>query len=145
MLVFDPRKRVKAGDALADPYLAPYHDPTDEPVAEEKFDWSFNDADLPVDTWKIMMYVLMIQRVGEYMANKDTGTLRFWIITTWITRMKRMVVYKSKRFDVLLIFGAFDSLGQQGLRSAVIERGRFTFLGGHIPFSSLERPATAFF
>ena len=55
MLVFDPRKRIKAGDALADPYLAPYHDPTDEPIAEEKFDWSFNDADLPVDTWKIMM------------------------------------------------------------------------------------------
>jgi len=58
MLVFDPRKRVKAGEALADPYLAPYHDPTDEPEAEEKFDWSFNDADLPVDTWKIMMYVV---------------------------------------------------------------------------------------
>jgi len=56
MLVFDPRKRVSAGDALAHGYLAPYHDPTDEPVAEEKFDWSFNDADLPVDTWKIMMY-----------------------------------------------------------------------------------------
>jgi len=56
MLVFDPRKRVRAGDALAHEYLAPYHDPTDEPVAEEKFDWSFNDADLPVDTWKIMMY-----------------------------------------------------------------------------------------
>lgn len=57
MLVFDPRKRVKAGEALADPYLAPYHDPTDEPEAEEKFDWSFSDADLPVDTWKIMMCV----------------------------------------------------------------------------------------
>ena len=57
MLVFDPRIRVKAGEALADPYLSPYHDPTDEPEAEEKFDWSFNDADLPVDTWKIMMYV----------------------------------------------------------------------------------------
>ena len=57
MLVFDPRKRVKAGEALAHEYLAPYHDPTDEPEAEEKFDWSFNDADLPVDTWKIMMYV----------------------------------------------------------------------------------------
>ncbi|KAK8159659.1 Hog1-like MAP kinase protein [Phyllosticta citrichinensis] len=56
MLVFDPKKRVRAGDALAHPYLAPYHDPSDEPVAEEKFDWSFNDADLPVDTWKIMMY-----------------------------------------------------------------------------------------
>lgn len=56
MLVFDPRKRVKAPEALAHEYLAPYHDPTDEPVAEERFDWSFNDADLPVDTWKIMMY-----------------------------------------------------------------------------------------
>jgi p38 MAP kinase len=52
MLVFDPRKRVKATEALAHEY----HDPTDEPVADEKFDWSFNDADLPVDTWKIMMY-----------------------------------------------------------------------------------------
>jgi p38 MAP kinase len=55
-LVFDPRKRVSAAQALAHEYLSPYHDPTDEPVAEEKFDWSFNDADLPVDTWKIMMY-----------------------------------------------------------------------------------------
>lgn len=56
MLVFDPKKRIKAGDALANEYLAPYHDPSDEPVADDKFDWSFNDADLPVDTWKIMMY-----------------------------------------------------------------------------------------
>ena len=62
MLVFDPRKRVKAGEALEDPYLSLYHDPADEPAAEEKFDWSFNDADLPVDTWKIMMYVLMTDR-----------------------------------------------------------------------------------
>lgn len=56
MLVFDPKKRIRAGEALAHEYLSPYHDPTDEPEAEEKFDWSFNDADLPVDTWKIMMY-----------------------------------------------------------------------------------------
>lgn len=58
MLVFNPKKRIQAPEALAHEYLAPYHDPTDEPVAQEKFDWSFNDADLPVDTWKIMMYVL---------------------------------------------------------------------------------------
>lgn len=56
MLTFDSRKRIVAADALAHPYLAPYHDPTDEPVASEKFDWSFNDVDLPVDTWKVMMY-----------------------------------------------------------------------------------------
>lgn len=57
MLVFDPRKRISAESGLGHEYLAPYHDPTDEPAAEEKFDWSFNDADLPVDTWKIMMFV----------------------------------------------------------------------------------------
>lgn len=56
MLVFDPRMRVRAGGGLAHEYLAPYHDPSDEPIADEKFDWSFNDADLPTDTWKIMMY-----------------------------------------------------------------------------------------
>lgn len=56
MLVFDPRKRIDAAESLAHTYVAPYHDPTDEPVAAEKFDWSFNDADLPVDTWKVMMY-----------------------------------------------------------------------------------------
>ena len=56
MLVFDPRKRITATDSLWHEYVAPYHDPTDEPEAAEKFDWSFNDADLPVDTWKVMMY-----------------------------------------------------------------------------------------
>lgn len=56
MLVFDPRKRIDATESLGHTYVAPYHDPTDEPIAEEVFDWSFNDADLPVDTWKVMMY-----------------------------------------------------------------------------------------
>jgi p38 MAP kinase len=55
MLVFAPDQRINAAEGLAHPYLSPYHDPADEPVAGEKFDWSFNDADLPVDTWKIMM------------------------------------------------------------------------------------------
>jgi p38 MAP kinase len=69
MLVFDPRKRVKAAEALAHEYLSPYHDPTDEPVAEEKFDWSFNDADLPVDTWKIMMYEQFYEHMREEEAS----------------------------------------------------------------------------
>lgn len=56
MLVFDPRKRIDATQSLEHEYVSPYHDPGDEPVAQEKFDWSFNDADLPVDTWKVMMY-----------------------------------------------------------------------------------------
>jgi len=67
MLVFDPRKRITAAESLAHEYVAPYHDPTDEPEAAEKFDWSFNDADLPVDTWKVMMYseILDFHQVGD--------------------------------------------------------------------------------
>jgi p38 MAP kinase len=57
LLVFDPDRRISAEQGLMHPWMAPYHDPTDEPVATEQFDWSFNDADLPLDTWKIMMYV----------------------------------------------------------------------------------------
>jgi p38 MAP kinase len=53
MLVFNPRSRIDAKQSLEHEYLAPYHDPNDEPEAEHKFDWSFNDADLPVDTWKV--------------------------------------------------------------------------------------------
>lgn len=64
MLVFDPRKRINATECLSHEYVAPYHDPTDEPVAAEKFDWSFNDADLPVDTWKVMMYAEILGAYG---------------------------------------------------------------------------------
>ena len=53
MLVFDPKKRVRAEQALAHPYLAPYHDPTDEPIAEEKFDWSFNDTNLELEPFAV--------------------------------------------------------------------------------------------
>ena len=65
MLVFDPRKRINATESLAHEYVAPYHDPTDEPEASEKFDWSFNDADLPVDSWKVMMYSEILGKVSH--------------------------------------------------------------------------------
>ncbi|KAI8910633.1 kinase-like domain-containing protein [Powellomyces hirtus] len=56
MLVFDPQKRINAEQALAHPYLSPYHDPTDEPRADSVFDWSFTEADLQVDEWKTRIY-----------------------------------------------------------------------------------------
>ncbi|KAG8946356.1 MAPK protein hog1 [Tulasnella sp. 424] len=67
MLVFDPRQRIDATESLAHEYVSPYHDPTDEPVAAAPFDWSFNDADLPVDTWKVMMYseILDFHQIGD--------------------------------------------------------------------------------
>ncbi|CAI7659626.1 unnamed protein product [Penicillium palitans] len=56
MLQIDPEKRCSAEEALEEQYLAPYHDPSDEPVAKEKFDWGFLDADLPADVLKTVMY-----------------------------------------------------------------------------------------
>ncbi|KAL8745579.1 MAG: hypothetical protein Q9190_002291 [Brigantiaea leucoxantha] len=84
MLVFDPRMRVRAGDGLAHEYLAPYHDPSDEPVADEKFDWSFNDADLPNRT--------RCETSGWLTFRLSwVGIPKFWIITTYT------MVRKAKR------------------------------------------------
>ena len=50
MLVFDPRERVTAADALADPYFGALHDDNDEPDAAP-FDFSFEDTrdGMPLD------------------------------------------------------------------------------------------------
>jgi len=56
MLIFDPQKRINATTSLSHEYVLSYGDPTDEPVAEEKFDWSFDDANWSMDTWKFMSY-----------------------------------------------------------------------------------------
>jgi p38 MAP kinase len=57
MLVFDPQGRVTAFEALQFTYLVPYHDPTDEPEAEEKVDWTFDKANHSVDVCKAELYV----------------------------------------------------------------------------------------
>ncbi|PWY96417.1 MAP kinase SakA [Aspergillus sclerotioniger CBS 115572] len=56
MLIFDPEKRLSAAQALEHPYLGVYHDPTDEPVAEHQFDWTFSEVAHSIDEWKIMIY-----------------------------------------------------------------------------------------
>jgi serine/threonine protein kinase len=56
MLVFDAQKRIDAAQSLSHSYVAPYHDPSDEPISPQRFDWSFNDADLPVNIWMTMIY-----------------------------------------------------------------------------------------
>lgn len=56
MLIFDPRQRINANDALTHLYMERYHDSSDEPVAVHKFDWTFKDAQIPEATWKWMMY-----------------------------------------------------------------------------------------
>ncbi|KAL7650025.1 MAPK protein hog1, variant 2 [Aspergillus niger] len=60
MLIFDPDKRISAAKALEHPYLSVYHDPTDEPVAEQLFDWSFSEVAHSIDEWKIMIYTEVV-------------------------------------------------------------------------------------
>ena len=48
MLAFDPQRRITVDEALQHPYLAIWHDPADEPICAEKFDFGFevvNDMD----------------------------------------------------------------------------------------------------
>lgn len=56
MLVFDVNERINARDALSHPYLRLYHDPTDEPVVKETFDWSFDNTQTTVENWKRIVY-----------------------------------------------------------------------------------------
>ena len=41
MLAFHPGKRITVEDALAHPYLASLHDPSDEPLAHAEFSFDF--------------------------------------------------------------------------------------------------------
>jgi mitogen-activated protein kinase 1/3 len=43
MLIFNPEKRYTVEQCLAHPYFDGLHNPEDEPVAPEPFDWSFDD------------------------------------------------------------------------------------------------------
>jgi serine/threonine protein kinase len=74
-LVFDPHKPISASEALASPYLALYHDPTDEPVAQKKFDWTFNESNLSENAWKSKLYVWILSGPNSA-ANYETGTPR---------------------------------------------------------------------
>lgn len=51
MLELDADRRITAEQALAHPYLEKYADPSDEPISS-MYDQSFEDMDLPVDSWK---------------------------------------------------------------------------------------------
>lgn len=59
LLVFDPKKRLNAAQALLHPYLEVYHKAANEPDCEVPFDWSFSNQDMPADQWKAMMHELV--------------------------------------------------------------------------------------
>ncbi|XP_012737697.2 mitogen-activated protein kinase 3 [Fundulus heteroclitus] len=56
MLTFNPNKRITVEDALSHPYLEQYYDPSDEPTAEEPFDFRTELDDLPKEKLKEMIF-----------------------------------------------------------------------------------------
>ena len=72
MLEFDPRSRLSAKQCLEHEHLTRFHDPADESEANEKFDWSFNQADLSADTWKV-------RTILSKLIGRSQCTARFWI------------------------------------------------------------------
>mmetsp|Transcript_21929 Transcript_21929/g.36329 ORF Transcript_21929/g.36329 Transcript_21929/m.36329 type:complete len:353 (+) Transcript_21929:170-1228(+) len=56
MLVFDPKRRCNADEALEHPYLAELHDPNDEPVALQIFTFEFEDKELTRKDLKELIY-----------------------------------------------------------------------------------------
>jgi serine/threonine protein kinase len=43
MLTFNPHKRASVEECLAHPYLEELHNPENEPIAKEPFDWTIDD------------------------------------------------------------------------------------------------------
>ncbi|KXG53740.1 bZIP transcription factor, bZIP-1 [Penicillium griseofulvum] len=76
MLEFDPQVRISATEALSSPYLAPYHDPNDEPVAAQPFDWAFLEANLPADIWKTIMYNEVLAFHSEMNQTGQSGPMK---------------------------------------------------------------------
>ncbi|XP_022101090.1 mitogen-activated protein kinase 1-like [Acanthaster planci] len=56
MLTFNPDKRITVEDALKHPYLEQYHDPSDEPIAEEPFNFETELDDLPKEQLKELIF-----------------------------------------------------------------------------------------
>ncbi|KAJ5477243.1 Mitogen-activated protein kinase HOG1 [Penicillium diatomitis] len=68
LLVWDPVKRIKADAALLHPYLSAYHDPADEPIARDPFDWASLDVDHSLETWKTLVYYEILDHFGGAVA-----------------------------------------------------------------------------
>ncbi len=58
MLLLDVDKRITAEEALSHPYVAKYHDESDEPIGKQ-FDDSFEQQDLTVQQWKELTFQLI--------------------------------------------------------------------------------------
>ncbi|OJJ50238.1 hypothetical protein ASPZODRAFT_157163 [Penicilliopsis zonata CBS 506.65] len=56
ILVYSSESRLSAAEILQHPYLAPYHDQTDEPEAKKQVSLSSFDVPLPIEAWRAILY-----------------------------------------------------------------------------------------
>ncbi|KAF8629420.1 hypothetical protein AX15_003470 [Amanita polypyramis BW_CC] len=63
MLCFDPAKRISCDQALNHPYFQVWHDPSDEPICDSKFDFGFEEEDT-IDGMKR----LIVKEVNSFRA-----------------------------------------------------------------------------
>lgn len=61
MLHLDPDKRITVNDALAHPYLAPLHDPDDEPVSSKIFDNDFDEETTQLSDFREFIFAELIK------------------------------------------------------------------------------------
>jgi serine/threonine protein kinase len=56
MLTVDPNQRITVEEVLNHPYLADYHDPDDEPVAQGGFHFHFEKTQMAPEEWRECIY-----------------------------------------------------------------------------------------
>lgn len=65
MLQIHPKKRITVAEALKHPFLAALHSPADEPVADAKFDFGFEEQDLH----RVKLQELIWEEVSTFRPN----------------------------------------------------------------------------
>lgn len=68
LLVFNPKKRLTAVEALEHPYLKQFSSVNENLEADFQFDWSFANQDFPMDTWEDMLR----DAINEFIEAKIT-------------------------------------------------------------------------
>lgn len=52
MLELDPERRIGTLGAILHPYVSDYQDSEDEPIFDEKLDWSLLESEKSAEEWK---------------------------------------------------------------------------------------------
>jgi mitogen-activated protein kinase 1/3 len=70
MLVLDPEKRLTVDEALVHPYLAPLHDPEDEPMCAKQFDDDFDEESIQLGDFRELIFSEATKTEGSPQSGK---------------------------------------------------------------------------